>query len=160
MKLKNRQLLFVLIAITVAFASCKKDKKKGCKDPISINYDADAEEDNGSCAYGGIGGNVTIVAKPAHHGEPIISGTQGHPDSLFIKFNAIDFPGSDAALYDLRIEGDDGHDHVEFSGLKPGKYYLYMTGFDSSGQYFVKGGIPYTLTATAGEVIVNVPVVE
>ena len=151
---------FALSATILTTPSCKKDKKKGCMDIVSVRYDSEAEEDDGSCTYGGTGGNVILVAKPAHHGVPIISGTQGHPDSLFIKFNVIESPGTNPAAYDLKVGGENGHDHVEYAGLKPGKYFLYMTGYDSLGQYFVKGGIPYTITAESGEVTVNVPVVE
>ncbi len=135
-------------------------------DPISLNYNADAEEDDGSCTYAGTGGNTTIVAYPQHHGMPIVSDTV-HIDSAFVKFNAQNSPGSSASAYDLVIAGEQNENHVHIPGLKPGKYYIMMTGFDTTGQHDggtpigrVTGGIPYTLTLTAGEVELLVPVTE
>src|SRR5437868_4509049 len=88
-----------IVAVTFISASCSKDKKKGCMDPISISYDSEAEEDDGSCVYGGGGGNTTIVAKPRHHGFPIVSDSV-HIDSAFVKYNVQNSPGSAASAYD------------------------------------------------------------
>ncbi len=154
--------LFVCLATALAIVtttSCKK-KKEGCTDPVSVNYDSAAEVYDGSCQYGGLGGNVTIKAKPQHHGAAIISGSQGHPDSVFIKFNAIESPGTSPAAYNLQREGIDGDDGVRIAGLKPGKYFIYMTGYDSTSNEFVKGGIPYVITATEGSIDVLIPVKE
>lgn len=134
-------------------------KKKGCTDPDSISYDADAKEDDGSCEYGGTGGNTTIVAKPRHHGDPIV-GKVGYVDSAFVKFNTQDSPGSNPANYDLVVAGEAGEDHVHIEGMKPGKYYIYMTGYDSAYAARVFGGIPVTINESSGEVDVIVPVSE
>lgn len=148
-------LIFVAGILSLAF-SCKK--KEGCTDPISFNYDADAEKDDGSCEYAGTGGNTTIVAKPRHHGTPIV-GQAGYVDSAFVKFNTQENPGSLAA-YDLVIAGDPGEDHVHIPNLKRGKYYILMTGFDSTVNERVVGGIPYTLSQASGEVELVIPVTE
>lgn len=138
-------------------ASCKK--KEGCTDPISISYDPEAKKDNGSCEYGGTGGNITLVAKPEHHGVSIISKV-GYVDSAFVKFNTQNSPGSIVSAYDLIIAGEEGEDHVHIPGLKNGKYYIFMTGYDSTINQRVKGGIPFILIQSTGEVELKAPVSE
>jgi hypothetical protein len=164
-----KKVFLVALALTAGIAvisSCKKDKKKGCMDPVSLKYDDEAEEDDYTCTYGGLGGNTTVVAKPEHH-HNAITGKPGYVDSAFVKFNAQNSPGSNASAYDLVLAGEVGEDHVHVEGLKPGKYYIMMTGWDSTavetghpnGQR-VFGGIPFILTQESGEVDVPVPVVE
>jgi len=104
----------------------------------------------GSCQYAGQGGNTTIAAFPQHHTVPIWS-VYGHIDSAFVKFNAVNLPSS----YDLVIAGDSGEDHVHIPNLKPGKYYIYMTGYDSLHGPFMEV-FPYTLTQTSGELDLDV----
>ena len=137
-------------------------KKKGCMDSTSNNYDSDAEEDDGSCTYtAGTGGEVTVVAFPKHHGVEIGGADTLHPDSAFVKFNTSDFPGTSASSYDLVIPGEPGENHVHIEGLKRGKYYIYMTGWDPNATpNRVTGGIPYEVTVTSGEIDVDVPVTE
>ena len=142
------------IAATAIFSSCRKEKKEGCTDPISVNYDANAESNNGSCEYAGTGGNVTIVAFPKHHGNDT------RPYHAYVKFNTQNFPGSNPSSYDLDIVADTTENHIEIENLKRGKYYIYMTAYDTSIAAVVFGGIPITITATSGEVDMNIPVVE
>lgn len=155
-----KKILVLAIIVTIGgfiFPSCKT--KKGCTDPNSISYDKEAEENDGSCQYAGAGGQTTIVAKPEHHGLPIISKV-GWPDSAFIKFNTQNSPGQSASSYDLVVAGEIGEDHVHIPNMKPGKYYIQVTGYDSTILQRVLGGIPYIVTQASGEVKVVVPVVE
>ncbi len=134
-------------------------RKKGCMDTLCINYDSLAEVDDGSCIYAGTGGSNFIVAKPRHHGLPIINLT-GYSDSAFIKFNTQQFPGDSTSVYDLVLTGIAGEDHVRISGLKPGKYYFYLTGFDIIINERVFGGMPVIIPNTADTIELIVPVSE
>ena len=48
----KKNLVFIMIlALTTMFAVTSCKKKEGCTDPTSLNYDPDAEDDDGSCTY-------------------------------------------------------------------------------------------------------------
>jgi hypothetical protein len=44
-----KKLLYLFLVLPLIFSSCKKEE--GCKDSAATNYNADAEEDDGSCTY-------------------------------------------------------------------------------------------------------------
>ncbi|MEO5569709.1 MAG: hypothetical protein ABIT08_02680 [Bacteroidia bacterium] len=152
------------------FAGCSK--KEGCTNSNALNFDKDAEEDNGSCQVAGLGGNTIIVGKPQHHGLTIYNQAafpgypNGYLDTAYVKFNAKELPGIDPSLFDALFVGEAGHDHVRMEGLKTGYYYIFMAGYDTSGlaagspEGRVTGGIPYTLSQATGEVDLAVPLTE
>ena len=139
-----------LIASLLIFQGCSD--KKGCTDSAADNYDSEADEEDGTCIY------VSINAYATHHGDTIINDS-AYVDSLFVKFNATNLPGTDPSNYDLVKAGKAGEDHVRIEGLKRGKYFIFMTGWDPhAGRVF--GGIPIEIIQTSGTINLVVPVVE
>jgi len=51
MKRMKKLILFVLILFGISFTSCEKWEKEGCTNPLSLNFDYSAEQDNGTCEY-------------------------------------------------------------------------------------------------------------
>lgn len=135
MQSKSYLLLFTTLFIT--FTSCKE-----------------------KCDEAGTGGSITIVAFPQHHEKPIIS-QPNYLDSAFVKFNTQIFPGTTPSDYDLVLAGEEGEDHVHIENLKCGDYYIYMTGWDTSINQRVTGGIPYNIPEDApSEIDLDVLVTE
>lgn len=101
----------------------------------------------------GTGGKNTIVATVKHHGLIIPNAT------VYIKYDATEFPGSNTSLYDdYKTAGMDGK--VKFENLKRGDYYFFGIGFDTTINQTVIGGIPVQLLQKSGEKLIDVPVTE
>lgn len=105
-----------------------------------------------ACTKEGFEGDSNITGKVAHHGARISEAT------VFIKFNAKEFPGSLVSDFDASVVADTGGNYL-IEGLKKGDYYLYGFGYDSTIHQNVKGGLHVKLEA--GEVrTLEVPVTE
>ena len=83
-----------------------------------------------------------------------------YPDSAFIKFNATNSPGINPGDYDKIIVAEANEKQVHIEGLKRGKYFIFMTGYDTVISARVTGGIPYEITLTSGEIKLDIPVTE
>ncbi|MEO5673690.1 MAG: hypothetical protein ABIQ74_03510 [Chitinophagales bacterium] len=111
----------------------------------------------------GTGGAVTIAAFPKHHNLHIYSEAMpGYPDSAFVKFSPPTsfVTTSNPAEYDLVVAGEAGEDHIHLENLKCGDYFIFMTGWDTSSNERVSGGIPYSISETSGEIDLEIPVTE
>ena len=114
-----------------------------------------------SCRKAGTGGDAMLMVHPEHHGISIINHI-GYPDTVFLKFNVDEMPGTKPSDYDTYFVGTPPEDFVHCHGLKAGKYYVYVTGMDSAGPYRVMGGIPLKIKYSQrnDEIMLMVPVVE
>ena len=89
-----------------------------------------------ACKKNQLDGDATIRGRVYHHEKPIPNA------SVFIKFNAKNFPSQDTNVYDAKVRADkDGY--FSFKCYK-GSYYLYSFGFDYGipSPYHVLGGLP------------------
>ncbi|MCC7301078.1 MAG: hypothetical protein IT233_00395 [Bacteroidia bacterium] len=88
-----------------------------------------------ACSKEGTGGNAQIMGSVKHH-DLLIPGA-----TVYIKYGAKDFPGSDVSKYDASTTADLTDAHYHFEGLKRGDYFLYGVGYDSSISAPVVGGV-------------------
>lgn len=88
-----------------------------------------------SCCKPGMGGNVTLIAYPTHHG------TKVKWDTIYVKYNATTFPGFNPSDYDTKFIGNPNDTTVICNGLKCGQYYFYGRGYDSLRVFYVGGGL-------------------
>lgn len=89
-----------------------------------------------SCKKNQLGGKSTISGTVSHHSKVIPHAT------VFIKFNAKEFPGKDTSVYDAKVVADAAGKY-SFKCYK-GDYYLYGYGrdYDIPSPYVVVGGAP------------------
>lgn len=137
MKLQNAVMMISAAALVAGAAACNRSDDSGC--------------------VAGTGGDLTLVVFPQHHGKPIPN-KANYLDTVFVKFNTQDAPSD--GVYDKYFVGEAGEDHIHLTGLKCGNYYLFGTGYDTTINQRVKGGIPYTTEQSSGEVDLNLPVTE
>jgi hypothetical protein len=90
------------------------------------------------CKKNQLGGKSVINGKVFHHTRMIPNAT------VYIKFNAREFPGTDSSLYDAEVKANA---NGEFSiACYKGEYYLYATGIDPQIQpLYVRGGVPVSI---------------
>lgn len=93
-----------------------------------------------SCKKNGFGGSSGVSGIVSHHGKPIPDAT------VYIKFNAKNFPGEDLSVYDGKVSSN-VNGYFEITNFYQGDYYLYAIGSDPaiSAPYTVKGGIGVSL---------------
>jgi len=107
-----------------------------------------------SCDKAGTGGQATINGHVKHHNTSV-------PGSMvYLKYGAVEFPGSDIDLYDESTLSSSGDGHYEFKSLKKGDYYIYGVGYDSTISAAVVGGVPLKIKKKTEIVEMDVPVTE
>ena len=86
-----KKIFYLFVTTAFLFTACKKEQ--GCMDTMATNYNADAEEDDGSCLFSVAGGTWTTQSMQANGtmsvsmmGMPILDSTinytETNPDSL------------------------------------------------------------------------------
>ncbi len=124
----------VLLGLLVGISGCKKDK----------------------CEAGRTG-NLTLTTKMLHHSRPI------NGCSVFVKYNATEFPGEDTTKYDYKVAADFNSPFCVISNLSCGDYFIYAVGIDSlldPSNWVVKGGLPYSTENASGNDNLNVYITE
>ena len=104
-----------------------------------------------ACKKNQLGGTATIQGLVLHHAKPIPDAT------IFIKFNAKDFPGLDTTVYDAKVRSDANANYI--IKCYQGDYYLYGIGYDDQLKGTVTGGIGVHIR-NKETVTINVPVTE
>lgn len=95
-----------------------------------------------SCKKEGPGGKAKVSGIVAHHGVPVPGAT------MYIKYGATDFPGTDISVYD-RSYAVDANGNYGIGSLVKGNYYLYAVGYDITSQGITEkltGGVAITLS--------------
>ena len=91
-----KKLLYLFLAVSFIFTACKKEE--GCTDSIATNYNADAEDDDGSCIFGLIGvwstTNVIIDSTITVTVGGILDPTQSGSGSETLTAEDAEFPTS------------------------------------------------------------------
>jgi hypothetical protein len=107
-----------------------------------------------SCKKNKLGGKSKVKGIVAHHGKPIADAI------VYIKFNAVDFPGEDVSVYDASVTANQ-NGYYEINNFYKGDYFLYAVGIDPAvaAPSIVKGGIPVKLKSKE-EKDIDIPVSE
>src|SRR5258705_4825404 len=123
--------LILLILLTMIFISpsCKKQ-------------DAQEEVKPDTCVAG-TPGNLSIKVSLQHHEHTLVN-LKNYRDTIYVKYNVQDFPGSNPSDYDTTYIGEYQLDYVLLTNLRCGKYYLFAVGMESTHFVRVYGGIPYS----------------
>lgn len=92
-----------------------------------------------SCKKNQAGGNAEIRGRVLHHSSPVPNAT------VYIKYNAREFPGSDISLYNTQVIAD-ASAGFSFKCYK-GDYYLYGKGEEQRPDTLISvdGGVPVTV---------------
>ena len=132
--------IFLLIILGLSLSACEKDHKV---------------EDGCDMKTPGPGGQVSIEGHVEHHGRPIPNAR------VFIKFGAIEFPGTDTTKYDYATTASSGDAHYQVEEMMPGDYYLYSVGYDSAIFQAVSGGVGTEITCKDHQMVeTDIPVTE
>ncbi|MDO9186308.1 MAG: hypothetical protein Q7W13_09880 [Bacteroidia bacterium] len=86
-----------------------------------------------SCYKEGSGGKSGVNGNVSHHGHLVANAI------VYIKYDAVEFPGADVSKYNASVTAD-ANGHYEFKDLRKGVYYLYAVGYDNSIMETVTGG--------------------
>ena len=106
-----------------------------------------------SCGKPGSGGKATIRGVVQHHDDPIANAI------VYIKYDAVEFPGEDVSVYDASVMAD-ANGNYEIADLRKGDYYLFGSGFDTAINDDVIGGIRVTINDRKETIETMVPVTE
>lgn len=92
-----------------------------------------------ACKKNQTGGKASVKGVVSHHGKPIADAY------VYIKFNAVEFPGEDFSKYDTYVKADANGNYS--IALYKGSYYLFAKGYDLDipSPFVVQGGVSFSI---------------
>ena len=159
-----KKLLFAITLTSLIFACKKEDDKptsttsteiEGCMDVLAINYNPDATEDDGSCAYAAVEGCTDNLATNYNPQATIDDGSCEYPPSALqlssITINAMPLTDN-GSNWDIGILGSENPD--VFYVLKQGDGDIISSSSQDnieSCPIFFTENLPYTITNLSQE---------
>lgn len=144
---------------------------EGCTDPEAINFDPDAEIDDGSCEYLTSEINITLELFANGLASPVALSNAGD-DRLFVceqstgRVKILDLDGNDLGTFidvgsDISTGGERGLLGVVFHPDYANNGYFYLNFTNNSGdteivRYTVSAGDPNAADANSGEVVLTI----
>lgn len=118
LKKKLSKTHFIILLISLALISCKKDGSNGDNTVIK--------------------GVISLRVHAMHHSWDVAG------IGVYLKIHATVFPGTDTTLYEYKGKADQNGEFV-FEKLLPAKYFIYVSGYDSIWGSQVIGELPVSL---------------
>ncbi len=101
----------------------------------------------------GFGGDAQVSGSIKHHSTLI-------PNAwVWIKFGSKELPGTDSTLFDAYGQADSTGNY-SVTGLTPGNYYFYGSGWDPAIAQAVFGGLPVFIEDEDDALSINLAVTE
>ena len=97
-----------------------------------------------SCNKAGPDGKAIVTVFPTYNDYTFIN-LSNYRDTVYVKYNTKIMPVNPAKNYDAFFTGSVGEDHVSCKNLKPGNYFFFITGWDTTSNLRGSAGFAVTV---------------